>query len=170
VLEIGLERLRILLLVKVSLRPAPRADGAHHAADQLADAALALGRAECAAEVLRGDHVGRGLRPELRDFDVLLLEDDLALLVGDDRAALLPFDLVEGVDARTGEGALDGQTLGRLSEGQGSRESGGRRRTPGLLLWLRGDPAIPDLRLLLHSAPSETRPGVRPDPPEKEMT
>ena len=56
------------------------------------------GRADLPAEILRDDDVGGLLRPELRDLDVALLEDDLALLVADHRRADLPFDLVERID------------------------------------------------------------------------
>ena len=82
---------------EVALRLAPAADRAHDAADHLADAVLALGAAERAAEVLGDDDVGRQLRPGRGDLDVVLLEDDLALLVLDDGAAPFPLDGVEGV-------------------------------------------------------------------------
>jgi hypothetical protein len=39
------------------------------------------------------------LRPQLRDLDVTLLEDDLASLVAYDRSAKLPLDLIEWIDA-----------------------------------------------------------------------
>src|SRR3989338_7860446 len=90
VLELGLERLGVGLGVEVALAAAPGADRTDDAADELPDAALALGGAEGAAEVLRGDDVGGGLRPELGDLDVLLLEDDLALLARNDRGAGFP--------------------------------------------------------------------------------
>ena len=84
------ERLRVGRRGEVALRLAPAADRPHDAADHLPDAVLALGAAERAAEVLRHDDVGRQLRPRRRNLDVVLLEDDLALLVLDDRAAPLP--------------------------------------------------------------------------------
>ena len=52
----------------------PLGDRVDHAPDQLTDAALALRRAELAAKVLRDDDVGGLLRPALRNFDVVLLE------------------------------------------------------------------------------------------------
>src|SRR6267142_1042090 len=44
---------------EVALRPAPLPERAHHPADQLAHAALALRRTQSTAEVLRDDDVGR---------------------------------------------------------------------------------------------------------------
>ena len=94
--------------VAVLLRPSAVMVSATRA-DQLADRALALGRARRAAEVLRGDHVGGQHRPGLGDLDVLLLEDDLAVLAGDAGGAQLPGDLVGRVHARRGEVAGNGQ-------------------------------------------------------------
>src|SRR5260370_14546202 len=51
-----------------------------HAVDDLADAGLALRAVGSAAEVLLYDDVDCQLRPRPPDLDVLLLEDDLALL------------------------------------------------------------------------------------------
>src|SRR5581483_4430889 len=48
------------------------------------------------------------------DLAVLLLEDHLALLVGDHRRALLPLHLVEGVDPGGGEAALDDEPPAEL--------------------------------------------------------
>ena len=99
-----------VLAGEVLLRARPAGDRVDHAADQLLDAALALGRAHLAAEVLRDDDVGGLLRPELRNLDVALLEDDLALLVADHRRADFPLDLVERIDARQREIARELQT------------------------------------------------------------
>src|SRR5208282_5992501 len=58
-------------------------------------------------EVL-GDHdVGGGLRPALGGLDVFLLEDDLALLVGDGGGTEFPFHFVEGVDTFLREHSLE---------------------------------------------------------------
>src|SRR5690606_11996316 len=56
---------------------------------------------------LGGDHVGGERAPELGDLHVLLLEDHLAVLVGDRRGAELPLDLVGGIDPLLGEVPLD---------------------------------------------------------------
>ena len=91
---------------------APAADRGDDAADHLAHAPLALGRAELAAEVLLGDDVGGRLRPELQELDALLLEGGL-VLAGDEGVAHLPFDLLERVAARDREVAANaGVTLG----------------------------------------------------------
>src|SRR5262249_14423204 len=91
-------RLQIFFRREVLLRPRPRRDGVDDAADQLPDAALAFGTPDLPAEIFRDDDVGRLLRPGLRDLDVALLEDDLALFVADDGGAELPLHLIEGVD------------------------------------------------------------------------
>src|SRR5262245_37668869 len=81
----------------------PCRDRVDDAADELLDAALALRGADLAAEIFRDHDVRRLLRPRLRDLDVALLEDDLALLVADDGGAKLPFHFVERVDCGVGE-------------------------------------------------------------------
>jgi len=73
----------------------PADDGVHHAADQLAHGAFALGSAGLAVEVFAGDDIGGGLRPVFWNFDVFLFEDRGALFVADQSGALLPFDLIE---------------------------------------------------------------------------
>src|SRR5205085_4964747 len=105
-LQLGLEGLGLLLAREVAALATPAADRRDDAPDHLFDARLALGRAHAAAEVLLRDDVGRGLRPELRELDVLLLEDGL-VLARDVGGALLPLDLLERVASRNGEVALD---------------------------------------------------------------
>ncbi len=97
-LQLGLERLGLLLGGEVAALAAPAADRVDDAADHLLHARLALGRAHAAAEVLLRDDVRRRLAPELRELDVLLLEDG-AVLAGDVGVADLPLDLVERVAA-----------------------------------------------------------------------
>src|SRR5579864_1244756 len=88
---------------------APADDGIDNASDQLADRAFPLRRIGLAVKVFGGDDVGRGLRPGLGDFDVLLAENDLALVVADQGGATLPFDFVEGPYFAVGEAALKWQ-------------------------------------------------------------
>ena len=76
-------------------------------------------------EVLRGDDVGRSHGPVGGDFDVLLLEDDLALEVLDDGVAELPDDLVVGGDAELGEVAIEGEAGGAGSKGRRGLEVAG---------------------------------------------
>ena len=130
VLELGVEGLGVLLVGEVAVAAPPAGDGVDHAADELADAALAVGRAELAAEVLGDHHVGRRLRPELGHLDVLLLEDLLPLLVRDHGIAQLPLDGVEGVHPGRRVVALEVQTP-RRGLGGGLRlggSSAGRHR------------------------------------------
>ena len=58
---------------------APIADGLSHAAYQSAHAAFTVAGAQSSVQILARDDVRRGHRPIFRDFDVLLLEDALAL-------------------------------------------------------------------------------------------
>src|SRR5688500_2530516 len=73
------------------------------ALNELPDAALALRRPDVAAEVLAGYDIGGELSPALGDVDVMLFEDDVALLAGDDRAALFPLHSGPDVLSRLGE-------------------------------------------------------------------
>ena len=77
VLQVVAERLQVVVAGEVLLLARPRRDRVDDAADQLLDAALALGRPDLPAEILRDDDVGRLLGPEPGDLDVALLEDDL---------------------------------------------------------------------------------------------
>ena len=107
-LQLGLEGLGLLVASRSSRPACPSADGrVDDAADHLLDAALALGRGHAAAEVLLRDDVRRGLRPELRELDVPLLERRAAL-ARDQRIAGLPLDLVERVAPRDREVPLRG--------------------------------------------------------------
>src|SRR5512146_168308 len=108
-LELGFEGVGLLLGREVAVLAAPGGDRVDDAPDHLLDAALALGRGHAAAEVLLRDDVGGGLAPELRELDVLLVEDRL-VLAGDEGVARLPVDLVEGVAAGDREVAADGES------------------------------------------------------------
>ena len=107
-LQLVLERLRLVLGREVAAVASPAGDRADDAADHLLDGGLALGARHAAAEVLLRDDVGRGLRPELGELDVALLERR-AVLAGDERVADLPLDLVERIAARDREQAADGE-------------------------------------------------------------
>src|SRR5438552_16949605 len=82
-LQLGAEGAQRILAREVMLIARPPGDRVDDAADQLLDGALAIGRAHLAAEIFRDDDVGRLLRPEGRNLDVLLLEDDLPLFIPD---------------------------------------------------------------------------------------
>ncbi len=111
-LQLGAERLALLLAGEVAIVPAPAGDLVDHAVDELLDGALAehaVLRLEGAAEVLGGDDVGGVLGPGGRELDVALLEDGGAVGRGDDRGARFPRELIVGVDVGAGEEALDGE-------------------------------------------------------------
>ena len=114
-LQLGLEGVGLLVGREVAALAAPAADRVDDAADHLLDGALALGRGHAAAEVLLRDDVGRGLRPELRELDVLLLERR-AVLARDVRVAELPLDLLERVAAGDREEAARGDARLRVDD------------------------------------------------------
>ena len=101
--EVVAKGVGIFLGGEVAALLAPVGDGLGHAADEGADAALALGRADLAVEIFGGDDVGRGHGPVDGDLDILLLEDDFAAHVIDGGGAALPLDFVVGRDAGFGE-------------------------------------------------------------------
>ena len=109
---------------EVALRHAPVADGFGDAGDQLADAGFALGRADRAVQIFRGHDIGGGHGPVFGDFDVLLLEDHVALGVGDLSEAEFPFDFVVGGDAGLGKEAAEGEAGGLVFRMRGSRAVG----------------------------------------------
>ena len=106
--QLVLEDLGVALGGEVAVLLAGRAVGAHDPVDELAQAPLALRRADRAAEVLGGDDVGRVDGPEVGELDAALLEVDRAVApVGHDDVAALPGHLVVGVHAGGGVDALD---------------------------------------------------------------
>ena len=109
--QFGVEGVALLGVAEVVLLLAPSGDRVDHAQDKLAHAGLAPRTAQRTAEVLGRDHVGGGLRPVARNLDVALLEDHPAVLAGDYRRAVLPFDLVHRIDAGAGEEAAQVDTL-----------------------------------------------------------
>ncbi len=138
--EFGIKGLGVFGGGEVAIADAPVTDGFSDAGDKGADAGLALWCADEAVEVLGGDDVGRGHGPVDGGFDVLLLEDEVALPILDDGVAELPRDLVVGAYARGGEEAFEREALG----GGGGAEGGdGGRLLGGLLLGLVHDEAAP---------------------------
>ena len=81
---------------EVALEHAPVRDGVDHAADELAHAGLALGRAHLAVEIFADDDVGGSLGPVRRHLHVALFEDDSAFIVADGRCSQLPGHFVVG--------------------------------------------------------------------------
>ena len=157
----------------------PLGDRVDDAADQLLDAALALRRADLAAEIFRDDDVGRLLRPGLRDLDVALLEHHLAAFVADHRRAQLPLDLVERIDAGFGEEARERQTRRRpaaaaralrRAASPASDERRHRSRSTAFNRLLAGTCGLVGSALfhLVRSDHSGVAPGSRRSPPAPE--
>src|SRR3972149_6203140 len=118
VLQLGVERLRLVFVQEVAALAAPVRDAVDDAVDELPDGALPDGGGlagggggglrQGAAEVLGGDDVGGVLRPGRGELNVSLLEDGDAVGACDDRrAVVLPRYLIVGVDAFAGELAGD---------------------------------------------------------------
>ena len=104
---------------EIAVFHAPVANRLGDAGDELADASLALAGIHAAVQVFRGHDVGGGHRPVFGDLDVLLLEDDSALRVGDGGGAELPFDVVIRRDAGLGEQPAEGEPRRLLLIGGG---------------------------------------------------
>ena len=88
------EVLGVVASLEIAPVRAPIGDGVDHAMDQLTDAALAVGRAHLAVEILADHNVGGRLGPFGRHLHFVLLEDDGAFVVGNRGGAQLPGDLV----------------------------------------------------------------------------
>ena len=108
VLELGVVGVGLVLVDEVAALEAPLGDRVGDAVDHLAQRRLALGGAGGAAEVLLGDDVGGVQRPRGGELHAELLEGDRPVPeVGDPRVAVLPRQLVVGVDPFGGEVAAD---------------------------------------------------------------
>src|SRR5262249_7209054 len=98
--------------------------------------------------------------PELRELDVALFEDELALFVGDECRAQLPVDLVERLDAILGEVPFEFES-GYLAAGT-KRPRGGLRRRLRLLRSLHACPHVEKFRTQRRTLPTNgRRPGCR---------
>ena len=88
---------------KVSLLPAPVADGFRHALNQQAHAGLAPRSSNRAVQIFAGHNVDGGHGPVFRRFNILLFKDAVALGIGNARGAQLPFNFVIRRNAGAGE-------------------------------------------------------------------
>src|SRR5262245_29768500 len=75
---------------EIALLPAPVANGFRYALDQLADAGLALRRAQRSVKIFTGHNVDGGHRPVFGRFHITLLKDCVALGIGDAGGAEFP--------------------------------------------------------------------------------
>src|SRR2546427_5630067 len=108
--QLGLEGIGVPVRGEIAVLPTPSGDGARDPSDELPDGVLSLERPQCPPKIFLDDDVRGQLRPGLRDLNVLLLEDRLSLLVGDQGGARFPLDFVEGIDPWTRVQAGEGQT------------------------------------------------------------
>src|SRR5450756_1718962 len=86
-----------ICLAEITVRNTPVRNCPGNAVDKLAHGSFALGGILFAVKIFRYDNFGRQYGPRFRHFDIFLLEDDLAGIVGDFGGAPVPFDLVEGL-------------------------------------------------------------------------
>jgi hypothetical protein len=75
--------------------------------DELADGGFALGGALLAVKVFGDNDFSGEERPGFWNFDVFLFKNNFTGVVGDFGCATLPFDLVEGVNFRIAEDAIE---------------------------------------------------------------
>ncbi len=95
--QLAIKAVAVFGRVEVSVFQPPVGDRAGHAMDQLADRTFPLVRPlRVAVEIFRDDDVGRQLRPARRDLAIGLLEQRLARVVLDRRAAVFPRHRREG--------------------------------------------------------------------------
>ena len=102
---------------EVAVFHAPVADGFGDAAYELADSGLALAGADSSVKIFAGDDVGGGHGPVFGRLDVFLLEDHVALGIGDLSETEFPFDFVVGGNTGLGEEAAEGEAGGLLLVG-----------------------------------------------------
>ena len=114
----------VFMSAEVALGHAPVADGFGDAGDELADSGFTLGSADLAMQIFAGHDVGGGHGPVFGDFDVFLLEDHVALGIGNLSQTEIPLDFVVGRDARLGEEAAEGEAGGLLLRGDSEVEGG----------------------------------------------
>ena len=113
--QLPVEAFAICGTSEVAVFEAPIGDCAGDAMDKLLDAVFALRRANFAVEVFAADDVRSQLAPERRDFAVGLLEDQLAVLALDLRAANFPIDSREQViDVGRAELSVDFESAVKL--------------------------------------------------------
>ena len=149
---------RVVLTREVAVRPAPGRNRVHHAADELPDRPLPLGRPQLAAKILRAHHVGGHLRPGLGHLHVVLLEYDFPAFVLDGRRADLPFELVIRIGPGLGEIPPDANALCLVLAlagilGARSGRCGGRDRSHGSpLLFLLFVAPCPSMESAVSSA------------------
>src|SRR5204863_1581829 len=106
---------RVFVIGEVAVGLAPVGNGPRDAVNELLDAPLALGSAVLAIKILADDDVGSELAPRGRDFGVLLLEHQLAVLVLDLSRAQLPLDRVTRIgDVGRTEFGVNFQPFGEL--------------------------------------------------------
>jgi hypothetical protein len=90
--QLIIKRLGILRRGKVAIIQTPISNRARHPVHKLAHRILALIRVQGTIKIFRGHHIRRKHGPELRNLDLILLENLLALAIADLGMPALPLD------------------------------------------------------------------------------
>ena len=94
---------------EVAVGDAPVGDGACDAMNELPHARLTLTRVLLAVKIFRDRYLGRERAPAFGNFDVFLLKNHFATIIGDFRDAPFPFDLIKWRNSGIAEHALKTQ-------------------------------------------------------------
>ena len=100
---------------EVAVRQSPVGNRARDAVNQLphrsfSSALIWIGAVrDVAVKIFRDSYFGRQRAPAFRDFDVLLLKDDFATVIGDFGGAPFPFNLIKWGNSGIAEHALKTQ-------------------------------------------------------------
>ena len=114
----------IFIAAEIAVGLAPVADGLCDSPNQLTDTGFSVGGADRAVQVFGSHDVGGRHRPVFGDLDVFLLEDHVALSIGDLSKTEFPFDFVIGRDTRLGKETAELETRGLSGIGDGRRGRG----------------------------------------------
>ena len=106
------KNLRSFRIREITVRHSPIGNRARHSMNELphgsfSSALVWIGAVrDVAVKVFRDGDLGRERAPAFRDFDVLLLENHFAAVIGDFRGAPFPFNLIKWRNSGIAEHAL----------------------------------------------------------------
>ena len=113
-----------IFLAEIAIPNTPIRDGSANAMNKLADGGFPLRGVLLPVKVFGYHDLGGQERPRLGHLDVLLLEDHLAVVVGDFGHPLFPFDLVERFDGRAAKDPRDAQRFASCGNGSSGSATG----------------------------------------------
>ena len=125
--QVAVEVFAVLGRLEIAVGDSPVGNRAGDAENDLLDARLALGSSRLAVEILADDDVGGQALQVFGDFAVGLLEEDVAAFILDVRGPLVPFDRLEGVNARRAKLGCDFHGSGPIQRTVKSAAADSRR-------------------------------------------